>query len=169
MIVGNMIGGNPLTPKTYIFKTEDGQEIPGVLVSSEMILTATANDIRKDSVAVTDAGVTTGTKVIPAYHTCQGTRLVTAGSSLTIPNVKPDIDIYDYTKLQSIVCAFNTSLENSVSAEKVAIDDKLYNVQSTESISTIIKNHDSKTIELGFTNESSSSMVIRFFMYKEIE
>lgn len=169
MIVGNMIGGNPLTPKTYIFLTEDGQEIPGVLVDSEIILTATANDIRKDSVAVTDTGITTGTKVIPAYHTYTGFRLITAGSTVTIPNIDSATNIYDYTKLQAMLCDFNTNQNNSVAVHKVSIDDKVYNVQSTESIATVTKNHDSKTIVLGITNDTDAKWVLRYFMYKEIK
>ena len=167
MIVGNMIGGNPLTPKTYIFVTEDGQEMPGVLVGSEMILTATANDIRKDSVAVTDTGVTTGTKVIPAYHTTEGYRAIPNGSEYSIP-FYDDLGYCEYTKLMVIICSYNTSIANSVSAEKVVINDNVYAVNSTSSLSTVTVNATDKKIFLGITNDSGSPVILRYFTYKEI-
>lgn len=67
MLVGNVIGGCPSTPKTVIFQTEGGEEMYAVLVGSEKVFTATANDIRKGKVAATDVGVVTGTKDIPDY------------------------------------------------------------------------------------------------------
>lgn len=169
MIVGRMIGGHPVTPKSYVIETEDGREFYGILVDEETVFTATENDIRKGKVAATGNGVVVGTKVIPTYHTVQGYRIITAGNSLNIPNPDEINDYYDYTKLQALVCSFNTNLANSVSTEYVSIDDFVYPVSSVESVSEVTKNHSDKTIELGITNETSKPMIIRYFSYKEIE
>ena len=61
MIVGKVIGGSGGSiPKTYILRTEDGQEIPAVLTEELVDLTATADDIRKGKIAVTNEGITIG-------------------------------------------------------------------------------------------------------------
>lgn len=145
----------------YILVDEDGNEIPAVLTDEEVDLTATANDIREGAVAVTDDGVITGKKEIPSYHTFEGYRVVTNGSDFTIPHEK-----YDYTKFQAIICAFNTSLMDSVAAKKIAVYDKVYNVDSTESLSSITK--DDGWIDLGIINDSGRTCILRYFMYKEI-
>jgi hypothetical protein len=168
-ISGNLVGSYSQLGKTFTLVDENGAEMLGVIVGQETIFTATDNDVRVGSVYASNEGVSTGTKIIPAYHTMQGVRLVTAGSKLIIPNIIPDVDIYDYTKLQSMICLYNTSLSKSVSTEKVLIDGFIYNVQSVDPISTVTKNHESKTVELGITNDSNNMLVIRYFMYKEIK
>ena len=45
---------------TYILVDQDGNEIPAVLTEEEVELTATVNDIRIGTTAVTDDGVVTG-------------------------------------------------------------------------------------------------------------
>lgn len=165
---GNATGGFGF-PKTYIITDSDGNEFTGVYVESETIFTATDNDVRKGRVYASDNGVSTGTKDIPAYHTFEGYRVVTNGSVLSIPNLAPEIDSYDYTKLQALVCVFNTNITDSVSTEKVVINGNVYNVQSIDAISSIIKNHEEKKINLGITNESGNVWVLRYFMYKEIQ
>ena len=150
---------------TYILVDEDGKEVPAVYVDSETILTATPNDIRIGTVAVTDEGVTTGEKEIPAYHTTEGVEAVPAGSNFTI--TVRTADRYDFTKLQAIICTFNQSLAKSVAAEKVAINENVYATGSTTSLSTITVDHDNKLINLGITNTGSKPCVIRYFTYKE--
>lgn len=156
------------TPKTYILVTPDGQEIPAVLVDEVTIFDATANDIRLGKTAVTDSGVTVGEKVIPSYNTMVGTRLIPNGSSFTLPEMDSRIGYYDYTKLQTMICKFNSSISKSVSTEKVSIDDTVYNVKSTEPISTITKNHETKSMDFGITNDLGVPCIIRYFTYKEI-
>lgn len=153
--------------KTYILRDEAGTEMVATVVGEETLFTATANDIREGMVAATDEGVTTGTKVIPSYHTTEGYAIATVGQSLTLSFV--DSGLYDYTKLQVIICPFNTTVEASVAAEKVVINDKIYVVQSTESIGSITKNHDTEQIEFGITNDGTVPWIIRYFTYKEIE
>lgn len=167
MIIGNIVGGKPLI-KSYILETEDGQEIPAVLTSQEVVFTATPNDIREGKVAATGNGVVTGEKVIPSYQTCQGSKVVLPGETLSITNLTANNN-YDYTKLQVIVCLYNTTLSDSVAAEVVAIDDGVFNVRSIDSISNVKKDHKNKSIELGITNNFEVPCVIRYFTYKEIE
>lgn len=168
-IVGNIIGGGGNSiPKTYILQTEDGREIPAVLTEEEVDITATANDIRLGKIAVTENGVIEGTKVIPTYHTTQGYQIIPAGSELKITSLNT-LNRHDYTKLQTIICDFNTSLKDSVSASKVVIDDNVYAVNSTISISVVSKNDSNKHVEFGITNETDKPQILRYFTYKEIE
>lgn len=148
---------------TYILVDEEGNEIPAVLVGEEIVFTATANDIREGTVAATAKGVTVGTKEIPAYHTTEGYHLITIGSDMKIPVPGR----YDYTKMQAIVCAFNTLPANSVSAEKVVINDSVYEVGSVEPLASVTVDYDNKAINLGIKNDSGNICVIRYFTYKE--
>lgn len=165
MIIGNVVGGSPLV-KSYILETEDGKEIPAVLTTQEVVFDATPNDIREGKVAATGDGVTVGEKVIPAYHTTEAARFIPAGSELTIP-LAP-LDKYDYTKLQVIICDYNTSISDSVLSRKVAMLDKVYNVGSMDVVANVIKDRDTKSINLGLTNDSGRPCVIRYITYKEI-
>ena len=166
-IFGNMVGGAaPL--KTLKLVDSNGSELLGVVVDQETIFTAGDNDVREGMVYASDEGVSTGTKNIPSYHTCTGVKVIPVGSELKISNLDTTTGYYDYTQLQAIVCSFNTSISNSVSAEKVSIGDNVYNVNSTDTLSAIIKNHDDKSINFGITNDAESPCIIRFFTYKEI-
>lgn len=153
-------------PETIILTDEAGNEVTAILTEEEVTLTATPNDIRLGTTAVTGAGVVEGEKVIPTYHTYEGNRAIPAGSNCTI--YLPDLDTYDYTKLQVIICPFNSSVAGSVSAEQVCIEDHIYNVKSTTPIADVSKNSETKMIELGITNNSGTLLILRYFTYKEI-
>ena len=167
MIVGNMIGGHPSTPKTCIFQTESGQEIFAVLVDSEELLTATGDDIRLGKTAATNYGVIEGNKVIPTYHTNQGAQIIPNGGTYKISSLAA-LDAYDFTKIQAIICKYSTTLSKSVAANKVVIEDKVYNVDSTEPISTLVKDGANKVIDFGLVNNTGLPQVLRFFTYKEM-
>lgn len=162
MIYGNVIGGAGQA-KTYILQDEDGNEYPAVLVETKTVFDATANDIRLGKVAATDRGVTTGEKEIPAYHTTEGRKLVPAGGEFKITGLTH----YAYTKLQVLICKYNTQLSNSVATEKVGIEDSVYAVGSTDVLSTITVEAAKKAINLGITNEGDAPRVIRYFTYRE--
>lgn len=149
--------------QTYILVDEAGNEISAVMVEEETVFTATANDIREGMVAATDDGVTVGTKEIPSYHTTEGVQGVPAGSAFSIV-IK---DRYDYTKLQAIICPYNTTLADSVAAEKVCIENNVYSVGDVTPLATVYINQDTSSIELGITNDGSTPFVIRYFTYKE--
>lgn len=154
------------TAKSFILEMPDGTEIPAVLVDHETVFTATPNDIREGKVAATGDGVTIGEKIIPSYHTSEFARYIPVGSKFEIP--LPNLDLYDYTKLQVIICRFDTSIKDSVLSEKVAMLDKVYNVGSNDALATVIKDANTKSIDLGIINDSDHPCVIRIFTYKEI-
>ena len=152
-------------PKTYILVDEDGNEVVATLVDQETVFDATVDDVREGKVFATETGVKTGEKVIPSYHTEEGYRLIPSGSAYTIPFTD---ELFDFTKLQIIICPYNTSIGKSVAAQKVAIDESVYAVNSTEVLATVTRDSENKKINLGITNESGSPHVLRYFTYKEI-
>lgn len=166
MIVGNMVGGMPMT-KSFILETPDGKEIPAVLTDREVVFTATANDIREGKVAATGTGVTLGEKVIPAYHTHEGCMIIKPGRKFAIP--LKNLELYKYTKFQAIICPLHNTPEESVAAEKVSIDGKVYETKSSASISIVIANDTEQSIDLGISNETDNPSVLRYITYKEIE
>lgn len=149
--------------QTYILVDENGIEYPAVMVDNPVVLTATRNDVRIGTTAVTEEGVITGEKVIPPYYATEGTKVVTNNSPFVI-----SIRDYDYTKLQVILCPYDKNMANSVSAEKVVINDSLYLVRSTTVETTVSVNEELKRIELGVVNTSGSPYIIRFFTMKEM-
>lgn len=150
---------------TYILVDENGTEIPAVLVDDPVELTAkAATDIRAGTVAITDEGVVTGEKEIPAYYVTEGSRKISIGSNfqIRIPQGR-----HQYSKLQILLCAFGGTISTSVSTDRVGIGDCIYPVNSTSPIATISVNDETETIELGLTNDSDTPYVIRYFTYKE--
>lgn len=164
---GNVVGSYSHLGKTFTLIDESGAEYTGVVVENEQKFTATDNDVREGSVYASDEGASVGTKVIPAYHTTEGYTVVPVGSTFSVE--LSQFDTYDYTKMQAIFCPYNTSISDSVSAEKVAIDNNVYSVGSTTSVSVIEKDSTNKTVEFGITNTGTVSYIIRFFTYKEID
>lgn len=154
-----------VAPDTIILVDESGNEVAAFLTEEEVDLTATANDIRLGTTAVTDDGVVEGSKFIPSYITSEGITKIPAGSDMKISFYS---DTCEYTKFQAIICAFNTSYEDSVAAEKVVINDKLYEVNSTVELATVVVDSENQVIDLSFTNNGSDAVVIRYFTYKEV-
>lgn len=60
-IIGNMVGCYSPMGKTFILVDEDGVEIPGVIVESEVIFTATDSDVAIGKVYASNNGVSIGT------------------------------------------------------------------------------------------------------------
>lgn len=162
MIYGNSVGGIGLE-RTYILVDDDGNEYAATLVDTETVFDATENDIRLGKVAATQAGVTEGTKEIPPYYTVEGYRVVTNGAHFVLP-----VKYYEYTKLQAIFCPFNTTMVDSVAAEKVALYDRVYPVRSTEAESDVSIDTENAWIDFGFSNDSGGIYLIRYILYKEI-
>lgn len=167
-IYGNPVGG-ALNAKTYQLEFNgngsDKKEIVAVVVDEEEVFDATENDVRTGKVFATNTGIKTGTKNIPAYNTCEGYRLISPNSEFEIKLSLSNL--YDYTKLQCIICPYNTSVSDSVSAEKIVLDNNVYQVGSSTVLSAVTKDTTNETINLGITNSSSIQYVIRFFTYKE--
>lgn len=165
-LYGNATGGFGF-PKTFLLTDSDGNEITGVVVGEETIFDATKNDVREGKTFAGNDGVATGTKVIPAYHTTETELYIENGEDFIIP--LSYLDLYDYTKLQVIICKYNTSMSDSVSAQKISILDKVFDVNSTTEVSSVTKDAENKSINLGITNNSGVPCVLRVFTYKEID
>lgn len=150
----------------YILRDNEGNEAVGVLVDIETVLDGTPDDVRIGKTVVTEKGITVGEKVIPGYLAHEGAKRIRPGQRFEIQLVNENQ--YDYTLLQCIICRFNTNLFDSMSAEKVVIDDNVYDVLSTIPIYSVGKNHETYTIDLGFVNATDESFILRYFTYKEI-
>ena len=155
---------NIMDSAAYILVDENGNETPAIYVDSEVLLTANSNDIRAGKTAVTEDGVTEGTKDIPAYHTTEGIKIVTAGSPYIIELTEGR---HKYTKFQALICRFNTSASDSVASEKVVINDNVYEVGYTVSISLVTSDDSNSIIDLGISNSGDTISVLRYFTYKE--
>lgn len=160
-------GGGGNIADTYLLLMSDGKEIPAVVVEEETVFTATANDIREGKVAATESGVTTGTKVIPSYNTVAGYIKIPAGQSLEIPFYDA-LGLCEYTEMQAIVCEFENSSPESVSAVMVVINNNVYAVGSNNVVSKVSSDVGNKKIVFGISNESEKAYVVRYFLYKEI-
>lgn len=158
--------GSGEVPNTIVLEDENGNRVVAVLVDGEVDFTATADDIREGKIAATDDGVTVGEKYIPGYIASQGFSIVMPGQPFSVK--LPVNDIYDYTNFQAAVCVFNTTLADSVECDRVVINDNLYNVLSTVSVSELCINHDEKSIDLGIINDTDSRYIIRSFTIKEV-
>ena len=149
----------------FVLMDENGDEIPAIFGGEDVVFTATENDIRLGSTAATERGITVGTKDIPIYRTHEGVVAIPSGSAYSI-NL-PMYDAYDFTKLQAIICPYNISLANSVGAEIVSIEGKVYPVNSLTELATVTVDHKNKAINMGIVNDAPAIRVIRYFTYKE--
>jgi hypothetical protein len=61
MISGNLVGSYSSLGKTVIFQQENGDEVVGVIVDSEVVFTATDADVKKGKVYASNNGVSVGT------------------------------------------------------------------------------------------------------------
>lgn len=152
----------------YMLATSDGQHAVMARTLDSVNrepLTATTNDIRLGTTAVTEEGEQVGEKIIPSYHTTAGTRYIPANTEFKIKI--DDGDYYNYTAFQAMIMPYNTTLEDSVMVDKAVIEDKVYNAGQTTVVANVIKDKTNKVISLGITNGETPS-IIRFFTYKEI-
>lgn len=152
----------------FILRDDAGTEIVGVLVSNETVLTATADDIRKGELAVTEEGITEGTKVIPKYFVSNGYKAVSPGAKIAFRLLDSGVGMADYTKLQAIVCEYAGSVSKSTAAEMIAIDESVYQVKSNIVEATITKDKETHTIDFGVTNTSENRYVVRYVICKEV-
>ena len=61
MISGNMVGAYSQIGKTLILVDDNGNELTGVVVDSEVVFTATDSDVRTGKVYASNDGVSVGT------------------------------------------------------------------------------------------------------------
>ena len=165
VIYGNPVGG-ALNAKTYELQYNGGTTpIMAVVVDEEKVFDATENDVRKGMTFASNSGVKVGTKDIPAYRTICGWVYVLPNDSFSI--LLDNYTMYDYTKLQCMISKFNTTIEDSISVDRVVIENSSYAVNSTEKLSSVTKNSQTKSIDLNLTNNTSDTYIIRYFIYRE--
>lgn len=164
-ILGNAVGCYSPIGKTFTLVDENNNEITGVIVDQEVVFTAGDNDVREGMVYAGDAGVSEGTKNIPAYITTRGYQAIPPGSSFSIPLSK--YNAYDYTQLQCMIAPFNTTIGNSIAINKIVINDGVYMVESTDKLSNVTKNANTLSIDLNIINNDSKVNFIYYFTCKE--
>ena len=163
-IMGNMIGSYSQLGKTFVIEDESGNELTGVVTSKEQLFDATVADVKIGKTFASDNGVEVGTDT-KTYRTYQSIRLIRAGSAYTIP--LNEYDQYDYTQLQCVIVLKNTGASDSFAADKVVLDNGVYQAGAIEKLATVTKNSDTKSIDLNLTNNTNAAQYIRFFTYKE--
>lgn len=159
-IYGNAVGGSSGFGKTFILEDEAGTQFMAVCVGEETVFTATDNDVREGLVYASDKGVSTGTKIIPAYYARYGSKFVLANNeaSLTTPE-------YDYDSLMVTISTYDSSLSKSVVSTYLSVYDAMYVAGSNVKASDIVVDKENKKINLGIiVNENS---VLRYFVIKE--
>lgn len=149
---------------SYVLTNADGtQRALAVKAAEEPItLTATENDIRKATTAITDKGYTEGQKDIPSYNTKIGVRVIQANTDVVLPESKK----YDYTEIQATLAVFNASLSASVQVDRVTVDDALYMANSTTKLADLIKDHENEQVDFGVTNGDKIA-VMRYTIIRE--
>ena len=147
---------------TYVITNADGTQRAYAVKSSEtpVTLTATANDIRLGTTAVTNEGYTEGKKDIPAYQTRAGRKIIQAGEKVTL-----DLVDYDYTKIQATLATYNESITQSTTVVSVTVDNTIYAVGTTTKQADITKNDSLQTVDFGITADVKS--VLRYFIMRE--
>lgn len=164
MISGNMVGMYSSIGKTIILVDEDGNEVAGLITENAQVFNATPEDVKIGKTFAGEEGILEGTDT-KTYRTTHGMQGIPAGKSISIP--LSHYDQYDYTKFQCIITSFNSSLINSTAAIKISLNDNIYNVCSTDVVSNISKNAETKSIDLNIVNDTGSIVVINYMTYKE--
>ena len=147
---------------SYVLTNADGtQKVYAQLSSKEPItLTAGANDIRKNTSAITNEGYTEGVKDIPAYFSRYGHKFVQAGTEAIIDNHE-----IDYESLMVTIAPFNSSWDKSTAIKYVSVENAMYEANSTTKLSDITKDIENETIHLGITVSELS--VLRYIVVRE--
>lgn len=149
---------------SYVLKASNGDRKYAQLSSrTPVTLTATANDIRQNTSAITNDGYTEGDKYIPSYNTTKGFVAIRPNSNFKITTLK---DEYDYSELFCLIAPWNTSIEDSVAVDKTVLYDAVYPAGSTNKLADVVKDAVNKAIDLGIIN-GSTQYVIHFMTYKE--
>lgn len=147
---------------SYVLTNGDGSARAYAVKSAEeaITLTATENDIRKATTAITDKGYTEGQKDIPAYHTQTGKKIVQAGATVSIT-----LEDYEFTHIHAMLSTFDTNIAGSVSVYANVVEGALYAANSNTKLADLTIDAETSTINLGITAENKS--VLRYFLIRE--
>lgn len=163
MIYGNATGGFGM-PKMIEIVDDNGNTLVGAVTDSEVVFDATRDDVKAGKTFASADGVQEGIDT-RTYRTTHATQLVLPGEDFSIP--LEDNEKYNYTKFQAMIAEFNTTISDSISVEKVSLNDSVYNVNSTTKLSDITKNATSKSIDLNITNNTDNTYIVHYNTYKE--
>lgn len=166
MINGNMIGIGSAPLKTVIIEDENGNTVTGVVTGSEVVFDVTPADVRINKTFAGDEGVKVGENTI-TYRTIEGTELIHPGANFCVTGLDT-YNGYDYTKLQCIITKYVSSTDKTA-AEKIVLNDCVYNTGASTQISIVTKNNKEKTIDLNIVNDTEDMYLIYFFTYAEEE
>lgn len=164
-VLGNVLGAYGF-PKTYVLTDESGNEFVGVITESIQIFDAEPKDVRIGKTFVSDNGHQVGENTI-TYRTIKGVSAVPSGRNFSIS--LSEHDMYMFTALQCIIAPYDTSLSGSVAADKIVIGNSVYSAGSSDKLSDITQNEETKSVDLNITNNSGKPYVIHYFMYKQEE
>ena len=151
-------------PKLIEIADGNGNTFIGAVTDSEVALDATRADVKVGKMFAANEGIQEGEDT-KTYRTTHASCLVLPGESFTIPLDK--YDIYNYTKFQAMIAEFNTTQIDSISVNKIVLNDKVYNTNSTVKLSDITKNSSTKSVDLNITNSTDKAYVIHYNTYKE--
>lgn len=146
---------------TYCVTVDGENKAYAVLYGEERAeLTATPNDIRLGTTAITDKGITEGEKDIPSYYSAYGSKFALAGSEASIKGYETN-----YNQIMLSLATYESSMSKSTAVNYVSIGDSLYEVGSGKKISDITKDAENNQIFLGII--PTEILVIRFFLVRE--
>lgn len=165
-IVGKMAGCYSPLGKTFILTDGDGNEITGVVTDQEKVFDARPVDVRINKNFVSNEGAQTGENTI-TYRTEQGYWLIRPNQNFSLP--LSEYNQYNYTELQCMFAPFNTNFEDSVAVDKIVLKDGVFAVNSTEKISSVVKDDIAKSINFNITNNSENIYLIYYFTYCQEE
>lgn len=164
-IIGKMCGAYSPLGKTFVLQDENGNDlVTGVVTDSAKVFDANVADVKIGKTFASGEGVKVGEDT-KTYRTTHATYLVTPGAKFSIP--LSQYDKYNYTQFQAMISVFNTTVFDSVSVEKISVYDSVFNVNSSNAISSVTKNIDTKSIDLNFTNDTDNVYIINYNTYKE--
>ena len=164
-IYGNIVGGAS-SIKVMQLELEDGTVLEGVVADEAPVIDATAKDVRKGKTVITNQGVIEGETEIPAYETRMSYLLVSPNDVCSISLSSKDR--YDYTKFQCVVVVFSPDYNSNVVTKYISMNDGLFSVETSEKVSDISKNNETKSIDLNIINDSEDIYEITYFTCKEI-
>ena len=105
-------------------------------------------------------------KNIPAYETRMSSLTVEPNETCSIPLSSEER--YNYTKFQCIIAVYNSDYSTNMVTKYVSMNDGLFSVETSNKVSNITKNSNTKSIDLNITNNSQDTYIIIYFTYKEI-
>ena len=167
MISGNMVGMYSTIGKTLLFVDESGNEVTGVVTENMQMFDATPADVRINKTFVSDNGIGIGENTI-TYRTSEGSEYILPGLKFCVSDLGT-YNEYNYTKLQCIIAKYSSNQNERASAEKIVLNDSVYNVGSSVVLSTVTKNADDKSIDLNIVNNTEDIYIIYFFTYAQEE